>query len=96
MIPKTTVDFVRDHLNSSTHDETQTSRSEIALVRAAKITNKKNNIAVARPPVILAKRTGSVSKIRLGPAPGSSPFEKTIGKMMSPAIVAMTVSIAAI
>ena len=64
------------------------------LVRAAMKSMRKNSPfqSVLSSPGIRLKAAGRISKVRLGPRPGSNPMAKTAGKIASPAISAAVVS----
>ena len=82
--------------NSSWKVDTLVSKSEIALVAAARSTNTKNRIPAILPTPILANTFGSVMNIKDGPACRSSglPPENanTAGMIISPASIAIAVS----
>ena len=59
---------------------------------AAKVINRKNKDPQILPPAIFAKMFGRVTKIRLGPAPASTPKVEHAGKMIRPAMMATIVS----
>ena len=64
----------------------------MAEVMAAKPTKRKNRVPNKVPSGIWPKASGTVTNIRPGPCPGSSPLAKTTGKMASPAAKATKVS----
>ncbi len=61
-------------------------------VTAAKASSRKNNAPNTAPPGMLTKAVGRVLKIRPGPSAGSRPLANTIGKIISPASSAISVS----
>ena len=82
----------RDRLCSSMRKVMGISLNEIVEVNEAKNTNTKNSSAHRYPPVICWKMPGSTSKIRRGPAVGSTPNENTAGKIITPERIATVVS----
>ena len=65
---------------------------EMADVKAAIKSRKKNNVPQMAPPAILGKIVGKTTKINPGPAPGSAPIANTVAKIATPAIIAINVS----
>ena len=90
--PAMTVSIGRLPRARSLNQDTMGSSMPIAVVNAAKNSNRKNSEPMYWPPGILPKATGSVMNIRLGPSPGLSPLAKTIGNMARPASTAINVS----
>ena len=78
--------------SSSILNITRFSNTAIIVDNAANVRNKKNKNAQILPPLICAKIFGNVIKIRLGPAPGSIPYEKHAGMIINPAVRATNVS----
>lgn len=68
------------------------SNTAIIVETAAKTINRKNKVPQILPPLIALNTFGSVTKIRLGPSPGSTPYAKHDGKIINPAINATNVS----
>ena len=68
------------------------SSSDIEEVSAATKKSRKKITAKTTPPLIFAKRVGTVMKVSPGPAAGSAPKAKTAGKIISPARKATAVS----
>ena len=67
----------------------------ITEVIAAITSRLRNKIPSKVPPVILPKANGRGQKKPVpGPAEGSSPYRKTIGKIASPALIATMESMA--
>ena len=91
-IPMTKAAVARPILYFSTIHATIGSAKEIAELHAAKETNTKNIVPKITPALICPKAMGNVWNRRPGPALGSKPFAKTIGKIAKPAIIATAVS----
>ena len=90
-IPRTHAALARGHPLSMKYAHT-TSSSEMEDVSAAMKSRMKNSADQIIPPVIFAKTPGSVTNVRPGPAPASTPNAKTAGKMTRPARKATIVS----
>ena len=69
-----------------------TSKIEIAEVRAAIKSKKKNSDPHSVPPAIWGNIVGSATKIKPGPESGLAPSAKTVAKIAIPAIIAIMVS----
>ena len=71
------------------------SKTAMTVDSAAKLMNRKNSVHHSWPKGIMSKTAGRVMKTRLGPAPGSTPKAKQLGKMIRPAMRATRVSMPA-
>jgi len=69
----------------STSQAAAGSTREMAEVQAAKTSRMKKRVPNSSPPGIWPKAMGRVMKTSPGPAPGSMPLAKTMGKMARPA-----------
>jgi len=68
------------------------SKTAITVESAANDMNRKKSAPQSCPSHICEKTLGKVTNTRPGPLPGSTPKAKQTGKMMRPAMSAMTVS----
>ncbi|MPN51741.1 hypothetical protein SDC9_199390 [bioreactor metagenome] len=89
-------DFLREILNSSDIQIVGTSTSESIAPFAANAVSRKKAKSSTCPKGICEKTSGMVMKSSPGPAPGSTPKEKTVGKIASPASIEMQMSAIAI
>ena len=84
--------FFRFTLFSSTIYATGTSNREIVDVSAATDSNIKKNAPTMNPPGICVNSFGKTTNTSEGPAEGLSPIANSAGKIINPAIIAITVS----
>ena len=94
--PMSRVDLCRFQPSSSSKVDTALSVSAMELVTAANSTSRKNRMPTSVPMPMLSNTLGMVTNISFGPAFSvvGSPPEKanTAGMIISPAMMAMTVS----
>ena len=87
--PTITAAFLRFHLSSSITYATGTSSKEIADVKAAIVSSKKNKAPTKFPAGIDPNTAGKVINISGGPASGANPKAKTAGIIINPANIAI-------
>ena len=91
-MPLMMVLFLRSQSKRSMKKAMMPSKTATTVDMAAKVRKMKKTAPHQRPPGIWVKRFGMVMKMRLGPAPGSTPYAKQEGMMMNPAVRATNVS----
>ena len=82
----------RETIFSSSKYATLGSSKEIALLNAAIESNAKKAGPTTLPKGISTKADNRLTNTRPGPAPGSKPYAKIIGKIAKPANIAIKVS----
>ena len=90
--PKVKAAENRDTIFSSSKYATLGSRRDIALLNAAIDNSAKKAGPIILPKGISTKADNRLTKTRPGPAPGSRPYAKIIGKIARPANIAIKVS----